>query len=136
VHVASPFDGAVLHTFELTDCGVATSGIGRRSWLDAAGRPAHHLIDPATGRPSRTGFVQATAVAAEAWVAEVLAKDVLLRDGGDPFRTVEAAGAAALTVDRDGRIRASSGLGPFLGSVTLPPHLDALTPNTSPRSMP
>ena len=30
--------------------GVATSGIGRRSWLDAAGRPAHHLLDPATGR--------------------------------------------------------------------------------------
>jgi FAD:protein FMN transferase len=78
VHVASPFDGAVLHTFELTDCGVATSGIGRRSWLDAAGRPAHHLIDPSTGRPAFTGVVQATAIAPTALEAEVRAKAAVL----------------------------------------------------------
>jgi FAD:protein FMN transferase len=78
VHVASPFDGAVLHTFELTDCGVATSGIGRRSWLDAAGRPAHHLIDPATGRPAFTGVVQATALAPTALEAEIRAKAAVL----------------------------------------------------------
>src|SRR5207244_2593938 len=49
VRVASPFQDEILHEFELTAGGVATSGIGRRSWIDAAGAPAHHLIDPATG---------------------------------------------------------------------------------------
>ena len=63
VQVASPFDDSVLHTFELVDGAAATSGIGRRSWLDAEGRPAHHLLDPASGRPAFTGLVQVTALA-------------------------------------------------------------------------
>ena len=78
VEVESPFDGRTLHTFELRRGGVATSGIGRRSWLDAAGRPAHHLLDPATGRPAFTGVVQATALAPSALSAEVRAKSAIL----------------------------------------------------------
>ena len=49
VQVASPFDRSILHKFSLVDAGVATSGIGRRSWLRPDGSPAHHLLDPATG---------------------------------------------------------------------------------------
>lgn len=78
VHVESPFDGTRLHTFELRDAGIATSGIGRRSWIDAAGRPAHHLLDPATGHPAFTGIVQVTAIAATAFEAELRAKTALL----------------------------------------------------------
>lgn len=78
VHVASPFDRRTLHTLEPEGGGVATSGIGRRSWLDARGRPAHHLIDPATGRPAFTGVVQVTALAPTALDAEALAKAALL----------------------------------------------------------
>jgi thiamine biosynthesis lipoprotein len=78
VRVASPFDGEVLHVFELADAGVATSGIGRRSWLDADGAPAHHLLDPATGRPAFTGVVQATALAPSATEAELRAKAAVL----------------------------------------------------------
>jgi FAD:protein FMN transferase len=78
VDVESPFDGRIVHRFELTDAGVATSGIGRRSWLDGHGEPAHHLLDPATGRPAFTGIVQATAIAPTALEAEVRAKAALL----------------------------------------------------------
>ncbi len=78
VHVAGPFDGRRLHTFVLADAGVATSGIGRRSWLDVRGRPAHHLLDPSTGEPAFTGVVQATAVAHTALEAEVRAKAAVL----------------------------------------------------------
>ena len=67
-----------LHVFELRDGAVATSGIGRRSWLDADGRPAHHLLDPATGRPAFTGVVQATALAPTAVEAEWRAKAAVL----------------------------------------------------------
>jgi thiamine biosynthesis lipoprotein len=87
VHVAGPFDGAVLHTFELADGGIATSGIGRRSWLMPDGRPAHHLLDPATGGPAFTGVVQATALAPAAAEAEILSKAAILSgpDGADEW---------------------------------------------------
>ena len=78
VHVASPFDATVLHTFNLRAGGVATSGIGKRSWIDADGHVAHHLLDPGTGRPAFTGVVQVTALAPTATEAEMLSKTALL----------------------------------------------------------
>jgi FAD:protein FMN transferase len=71
VRVVSPFDGALVHVFELVRGAAATSGIGRRSWLGADGRPAHHLLDPASGRPAFTGVVQATALAPTGVEAEL-----------------------------------------------------------------
>jgi thiamine biosynthesis lipoprotein len=78
VEVRAPFDVGVLHTFEVAHGGVATSGIAKRSWLDADGRPAHHLLDPATGRPAYTGVTQVTALAPSAVEAEARAKAALL----------------------------------------------------------
>jgi thiamine biosynthesis lipoprotein len=78
VEVHSPFDEAVLHRFRVARGGVATTGIGRRSWLDSSGRPAHHLLDPASGRPAYTGIVQATALAPSGALAEVHAKAAVL----------------------------------------------------------
>jgi FAD:protein FMN transferase len=78
VHVTSPFDGSVIHTFELADAGVATSGIGKRSWVDPLGHPAHHLLDPSSGKPAFTGVVQATAIAPSTLEAEMRAKAAVL----------------------------------------------------------
>jgi thiamine biosynthesis lipoprotein len=78
IEVESPFDGTVLHRFSLHAGGVATSGIGRRSWLGTDGRPAHHLLDPASGLPAFTGIVQATALAPTATQAEIHAKAAIL----------------------------------------------------------
>jgi FAD:protein FMN transferase len=78
VRVASPFGDATLHAFALAAGAAATSGISRRSWLDGSGRPAHHLLDPATGAPAFTGIVQATALAPTALEAEARAKAALL----------------------------------------------------------
>lgn len=78
VDVASPFGDRVLHRYRLAEGGVATSGIGRRSWLDRKGAPAHHLLDPGSGRPAFTGVVQATALAPTALAAETLAKAAVL----------------------------------------------------------
>jgi FAD:protein FMN transferase len=78
IRVADPFGGPPLDTFALADAAVATSGIGRRSWLGPDGRPAHHLLDPGTGRPAFTGVVQATAIAPTALEAEVRAKAAVL----------------------------------------------------------
>jgi len=78
VNVASPFGGDTLHVFEIAAGAVATSGIGRRSWLGADGRPAHHLLDPASGRPAFTGVVQVSALAPTALEAEIRAKAAIL----------------------------------------------------------
>jgi FAD:protein FMN transferase len=78
IRVQSPFDGSTLHTIERARTGVATSGIGRRSWIRENGAPAHHLLDPATGEPAFTGVVQVTALAPSTLEAEVRAKAALL----------------------------------------------------------
>jgi thiamine biosynthesis lipoprotein len=77
MEVKAPFDERVLHEFAVTDGGIATSSITKRSWLEG-GRPAHHLLDPATGRPAYTGVVQVTALAPTALEGEALAKAALL----------------------------------------------------------
>ncbi len=82
VRVASPFDDSILHVFECRRGAAATSGIGRRSWIDETGRPAHHLLDPATGRPAFTGIVQVTALAPRGLEAEARAKAALLSGPG------------------------------------------------------
>jgi thiamine biosynthesis lipoprotein len=96
VRVESPFDREILHTFALTEGAVATSGIGRRSWLDANGRPAHHLLDPATGRPAYTGVVQATALAPTAVEGEARAKAAVLSGPGRALEWIALGGVLVL----------------------------------------
>jgi thiamine biosynthesis lipoprotein len=78
LRVEDPFDGEPLHELSLNDGAVATSGITRRRWRGLGGRPAHQILDPRSGCPAFTGVVQATAVAPNALLAEVLAKAALL----------------------------------------------------------
>jgi len=78
VHIDDPAGGAPLHSFAVRSGGVATSGIGKRSWVGSDGSPAHHLLDPATGAPAFTGIVQASAQAPTAFLAEVYSKAALL----------------------------------------------------------
>jgi thiamine biosynthesis lipoprotein len=83
VQITSPFHpDAILHSFELADGSVATSGTTKRCWIDGRGRPAHHLLDPATGEPVFTGIVQSTALAPSGVEAEALAKAALLSGPG------------------------------------------------------
>jgi thiamine biosynthesis lipoprotein len=96
VHVASPFDAATLHSFALASGGVATSGIGRRSWIGADGAPAHHLLDPGTGRPVFSGVVQATALAPTAAEAEMLSKAAVLSGPGAADQLLRHGGAIVL----------------------------------------
>ena len=100
VEVTDPFGrGEPLHEFHLRDAGVATSGIGRRSWVGPDGGPAHHLIDPSTGRPAWTGVVQATAIAPTAAEAEYRAKAALL---SGPASALEWLGRGGVVVFDDG----------------------------------
>ncbi len=109
VLVDDPFGGEPLHELRLRGGGVATSGIGRRSW-DGPDGPAHHLLDPATGRPAYTGIVQATAVAPTALLAEVYAKAALL---SGPERAAEWLPHGGVVVDVDGGVEILAGAIPL-----------------------
>jgi thiamine biosynthesis lipoprotein len=73
---------------QLADGAIATSSIVHRSWRTARG-PAHHLLDPATGRPAWTGLLSATALAPTTLAAETLAKAALL-SGAEGARRILA----------------------------------------------
>jgi FAD:protein FMN transferase len=107
----------------LREGAVCTSTTLRRTWtLDGARR--HHLIDPSTGEPSDSDLDLVTVVGGRAWHAEVLAKAVLLRGSTRAFDVLPA-DVQALTVDRDGAVRATDGLGAYLGGVALPARIGA-----------
>ena len=97
---------------------VATSSVLRRTW-QIGGQARHHLIDPATGEPSTSDLALVSVISGTAWKAEVLAKAVLLRGSERAFDLLDAS-AVALTVDHDGRVRASDGFVAHLGGVPLP----------------
>jgi len=85
--------------------GVATSGRDRRIWR-RGGRERHHLIDPATGRPSETDLLRVTVIAPDAVEAEVLAKALFL--GGST--AASATDVPAVLVTEDGRRLTTGGL--------------------------
>lgn len=76
VDVAAP-DGGIAWSGVVTGA-LATSTTAKRRWRTDGGGEAHHIIDPRTGLPARAPFVQVTAWAHEARVAEVWAKAVLI----------------------------------------------------------
>ena len=102
----------------LSDGAVATSTTLRRRW-QIDGERRHHLIDPQTGRPSDTDVTVATVVAGQAWIAEVLAKAVILAGSSHPFDILGGTGAQALAIDERGGIQATTGLSVFLGGAAL-----------------
>jgi thiamine biosynthesis lipoprotein len=108
VAVPNPTGGQAA-TLELTDGAAATSSPLRRAW-QVAGRPAHHLIDPHTGRPAQTGILQVTVVAAEAWRAEVAAKAAFLAGLPDALPLATRLAVDALVVDEDGRLHLTADL--------------------------
>jgi FAD:protein FMN transferase len=79
VEIAHPLREEPAARVLVHDGAVATSSIVARAWTTADGRPAHHLLDPRTGRPAWTGLLTATAFAPTTLEAETLAKVALLR---------------------------------------------------------
>jgi FAD:protein FMN transferase len=100
VLVPNPVTGMLAEVIELVDDAVATSGIDKRIWWDAGRRPAHHLLDPATGRPAWTGVLTATAKAPTATLAEALAKAAILAGPNAGRQVLSRYGGVLITTQR------------------------------------
>jgi thiamine biosynthesis lipoprotein len=101
IDVAHPVTQLPIATLEVRNGAVATSSRLRRRWTTARGEERHHLVDPATGTSSRSPVLTATAVAAQGWQAEVLAKAAFLGATGG-LDLVDDLGAAAMVLVPDG----------------------------------
>jgi thiamine biosynthesis lipoprotein len=98
--------GRELARLALAAGAVATSSRLRRRWPTLGGE-AHHLIDPATGRPADTPTVAVTVVADRAWRAEALAKAFFLGRLDDLDRHPDV---HAIVVTADGQRHATPAL--------------------------
>jgi FAD:protein FMN transferase len=101
VEVEHPLTGEAVRTLQVAEGGVASSGLNVRVWQDAQGGFAHHLLDPATGRPAWTGLIGVTALAPTALEAETLAKAALLLGPLGARRVLAEHGGLAVHDDGD-----------------------------------
>ena len=111
VGIEDPFqpgtDYAYIH---LTDAAVATSGTYRRRWNSVSVDKAHHIIDPATGKPSNSGVIAATVTGGDAESCEIFARTALIRGPARGLELLEESPGheGLLTLD-DGTRLATSG---------------------------
>lgn len=96
-------------TLGLTRGGMATSGTDRRRWR-RGGEEMHHVIDPATGRPSTTDLVRVTTVAQDVAHAEAWATALLVSGSAAAAREADEMGLPAVLVGSDGRTTSAGGL--------------------------
>jgi FAD:protein FMN transferase len=114
VAVEHPLGGGRPYVVSLRSGGIATSGLDVRIWRREDGSFAHHLLDPATGRPAWTGLVGVTALGADTLEAETLSKAALLA-GPEHGRELLAARGGLLVHD-SGRVE-------LVGRLAAPPRV-------------
>ncbi len=83
---------------------VATSSVRVRHWRGPDGSAVHHIIDPGTGEPARTGLIAVTVAAPDPAWAEVWSKALFLAGADAIGEEARARGIAAWWVDDRGRL--------------------------------
>ena len=83
---------------------MATSSVRVRHWVAPDGRAVHHLVDPHTGEPARTGLIAVTVAAADPAWAEVWSKALFLAGRADIGADARSRDLAAWWVTDEGRL--------------------------------
>jgi thiamine biosynthesis lipoprotein len=83
---------------------VATSSVRVRRWIGPDGRPVHHLVDPRTGEPARTGLIAVTVASGDPAWAEVWSKALFLAGRERIADEARQRGLAAWWVDDRGAL--------------------------------
>ena len=110
VQIEDPTDtGATLLELYIDGGAVATSSTLSRRWSHR-GAVAHHVLDPSTGRVSKTDLATVTAVAPTGWQAEVQATAALVSGRREAFGVLEAAGCSGVVVTLDGTVETTADL--------------------------
>lgn len=83
VSIPNPFPERLAAQAHFTEQAVATSAVWKRSGRRADGQVWHHLLDPLSGQPAWSEFIQVSAFAPTLVEAERLSKEVLLTGRAD-----------------------------------------------------
>ena len=118
VGIQHPLRPTPAATVVLDRGAIATSSRVRRTWGPPDDR-RHHLIDPTTGQPARSGLAAVTVLAGQGWQAEVLAKAAFLGGLADGPALLAAVGTDDLLVDNQGGLHPTAGFARF--SAASPP---------------
>jgi thiamine biosynthesis lipoprotein len=103
IGVEDPFTrGQDLLVIRVQDRAVATSTTMRRRWMTSDGQPAHHLIDPRTGRPSESDLASVTVVGRSVADSEVLAKVLLILGRRDALIKAQREDIVSVFIDYSG----------------------------------
>lgn len=92
-----------LSVVEIESGAVCTSSRLVRRWSTPTG-PAHHLLDPDTGRPVAGELDAVTVVAGEGWWAEALAKAAFVAGLPRAVELIREAGCGGVFVDSAGHV--------------------------------
>ncbi|MEP7179550.1 MAG: FAD:protein FMN transferase, partial [Pseudonocardiales bacterium] len=114
VGVEDPLGGSrPVVVLALRNSACATSSIRLRNWT-VGGKPAHHLIDPRTGRPGGAGLLSVTVIGADPAEAEIWSK-VLFLHGRDGIAQAAAdRSLPAIWIHQDGGVAMSDAARPFV----------------------
>lgn len=83
---------------------VATSSVRVKNWTTADGQRVHHLVDPRTGDPARTGLIAVTVAGVDPAWSEVWTKALFLGGRDAIGEEARGRGLAAWWVDDRGRL--------------------------------
>ncbi|MDR1571464.1 MAG: FAD:protein FMN transferase [Clostridiales Family XIII bacterium] len=102
-------ESGVVCSVEASDASVVTSG-GYERFFERGGELYHHLLDPATGRPARSGLLSATVIAESSMDADALSTACFVLGPEKALRLLEESGREGVLIGEDFSIRATEGL--------------------------
>jgi thiamine biosynthesis lipoprotein len=101
---AEPDAATPLAVVQLRSGAVATSSVRVRHWVAPDGRVVHHIVDPRTGEPARTGLIAVTVATADPAWAEVWSKALFLAGRADIAAEARSRDLAAWWITDEGRL--------------------------------
>jgi thiamine biosynthesis lipoprotein len=104
--------GEYLGIVEVSDSTVVTSGVYERYFIKDGVR-YHHILDPKTGAPARTGLLSTTIVTRQSMAADALAKVFVLGVERGMALVRSLPGVEAIFVTEDHTVIVSPGLAPI-----------------------
>jgi FAD:protein FMN transferase len=93
-----------LAVYALLGGGVSTSSVAVRNWTAPDGQRVHHLVDPATRAPARTGLIAVSVAGPDPAWNEVWTKALFLGGSESIGEEARRRGMAAWWVDARGRL--------------------------------
>jgi len=104
-------DGCLLGAVGVTGKAVVTSGDYERYFIDREGKRPHHILNPTTGYPTKSGLISVTIIGDSAMTADALSTIVFVAGMESGLELLAAfPGTEAVLVDHRQRVYITKGL--------------------------